>query len=125
MDRNAQRILVVLRGQVVLSEAVVGNTKVAMRDKLPSLICNLQVLSMELHSGLKEAAKLLRLHFPRPDRGLLWIAALAHNNVVDADAVERYNDDAPRLGPLLRGISRFNQVTDFEQELWNFDSGQA
>ena len=43
----------------------------------------------------------------------------------DADAVERYNDDAPRLGPLLRGISRFNQVTDFEQELWNFDSGQA
>ena len=35
----------------------------------------------------------------------------------DADAVEVYNDRAPRLGPLLRGTTRFAEVEDFEKDL--------
>lgn len=35
----------------------------------------------------------------------------------DADAVEVYNDGQPRLGPLLRGTTRFPEVEAFEREL--------
>ena len=35
----------------------------------------------------------------------------------DADAVEVYNDRKPRLGPLLRGATRFPQVEAYEAEL--------
>jgi ectoine hydroxylase-related dioxygenase (phytanoyl-CoA dioxygenase family) len=37
----------------------------------------------------------------------------------DADAVEVYNDGKPRLGPLLRGKTRFKEVQQFEQSLQN------
>ena len=35
----------------------------------------------------------------------------------DADAVEVYNDRRPRLGPLLRGRTRFPEVEAFEAGL--------
>jgi hypothetical protein len=35
----------------------------------------------------------------------------------DADAVEVYNDGAPRLGRLLRGQTRFDEVAAYEAEL--------
>ena len=35
----------------------------------------------------------------------------------DADAVEVFNEGAPRLGRLLRGCTRFDEVDAFEQEL--------
>ena len=35
----------------------------------------------------------------------------------DADAVEIYNGGSPRLGPLLRGVTRFPEVASFEKEL--------
>ena len=35
----------------------------------------------------------------------------------DADAVEVYNDRKPRLGKLLRGVTRFSQVETYEAEL--------
>ena len=35
----------------------------------------------------------------------------------DADAVEVYNDRKPRLGPLLRGTTRFAEVESFEKDL--------
>ena len=34
-------------------------------------------------------------------------------------AVEVYNDGKPRLGPLLRGKTRFKEVQQFEQSLQN------
>ena len=35
----------------------------------------------------------------------------------DADAVEAYNHDQPRLGRVVRGESQFAEVQAFEQEL--------
>jgi hypothetical protein len=35
----------------------------------------------------------------------------------DADAVEIYNDRKPRLGPLLRGTTRFSEVEAYEAQL--------
>jgi len=46
------------------------------------------------------------------DRRILFL------RYADADAVEVYNDDRPRLGPLLRGVTRFPEVAAFEQELF-------
>lgn len=36
----------------------------------------------------------------------------------DADAVEVYNDRRPRLGPLLRGVTKFPEVANYERELF-------
>jgi len=45
------------------------------------------------------------------DRRILFL------RYADADAVEVYNDRKPRLGRLIRGASRFEQVRNFEKEL--------
>ena len=49
------------------------------------------------------------------DRRILFL------RYADADAVEVYNQGKPRLGRLLKGVSRFDEVTRFEQE---FDTVQ-
>ncbi len=48
---------------------------------------------------------------PDRDRRILFL------RYADADAVEVYNNHAPRLGKLLRGQSRFPEVTAFEAAL--------
>lgn len=45
------------------------------------------------------------------DRRILFL------RYADADAVEVYNHNAPRLGRLLRGVTRFDEVRRFEAEL--------
>lgn len=45
------------------------------------------------------------------DRRILFL------RYADADAVEVYNGRKPRLGKLLKGISRFEEVRNFESEL--------
>ena len=45
------------------------------------------------------------------DRRILFI------RYADADAVEVYNNNRPRLGRVVRGTSRFPDVTEFEQDL--------
>jgi len=45
------------------------------------------------------------------DRRILFL------RYADADAVEVYNERKPRLGPLLRGVTRFPEVEEFEREL--------
>ena len=45
------------------------------------------------------------------DRRILFL------RYADADAVEVYNERRPRLGPLLRGTTRFSEVEAFESEL--------
>ncbi len=45
------------------------------------------------------------------DRRILFL------RYADADAVEVYNDRRPRLGPLLRGVTKFPEVEQFEAEL--------
>ena len=48
---------------------------------------------------------------PSRDRRILFM------RYADADAVEVYNQHQPRLGPLLRGTTRFAQVARFEHDL--------
>ena len=48
---------------------------------------------------------------PDRDRRILFL------RYADADAVEVYNDRKPRLGRLLRGATRFQEVRDFEAAL--------
>ena len=45
------------------------------------------------------------------DRRILFL------RYADADAVEIYNEGKPRLGRLVRGATRFEQVRAFEGEL--------
>ena len=45
------------------------------------------------------------------DRRILFL------RYADADAVEVYNENQPRLGRLFRGQTTFDQVREFEQEL--------
>ena len=49
---------------------------------------------------------------PEWDRRILFL------RYADADAVEVYNDRRPRLGPLLRGKTRFPEVAEFERDLF-------
>ena len=49
---------------------------------------------------------------PERDRRILFL------RYADADAVEVYNDRRPRLGPLLRGKTRFPEVAEFERDLF-------
>ena len=49
---------------------------------------------------------------PERDRRILFL------RYADADAVEVYNDRRPRLGPLLRGKTRFPEVAEFEPDLF-------
>ena len=51
-------------------------------------------------------------HSADRDRRILFL------RYADADAVEVYNNNAPRLGTLLRGSTKFEQVREFERELW-------
>lgn len=48
---------------------------------------------------------------PDRDRRILFL------RYADADAVEVYNERCPRLGPLLRGVTKFSDVERFEAEL--------
>ena len=50
-------------------------------------------------------------HSPDRDRRILFL------RYADADAVEVYNGRKPRLGRLLRGATRFQEVRDFEAAL--------
>jgi ectoine hydroxylase-related dioxygenase (phytanoyl-CoA dioxygenase family) len=50
-------------------------------------------------------------HSTTRDRRILFL------RYADADAVEVYNDRRPRLGRLVRGSSRFPEVTAFEADL--------
>lgn len=45
------------------------------------------------------------------DRRILFL------RYADADAVEVYNERRPRLGPLLRGTTRYREVENYEEEL--------
>lgn len=45
------------------------------------------------------------------DRRILFL------RYADADAVEVYNDRKPRLGPLVRGRTRFPEVEAFEASM--------
>ena len=48
---------------------------------------------------------------PDRDRRILFL------RFADAEAVEVYNNRCPRLGPLLRGVTRFPEVERFEADL--------
>ena len=50
-------------------------------------------------------------HSPTRDRRVLFL------RYADADAVEVYNGGKPRLGWLVRGSSKFAEVTAFERAL--------
>ena len=50
-------------------------------------------------------------NFSDRDRRILFL------RYADADAVEVYNDRRPRLGRLLRGTTRFDEVREFESDL--------
>lgn len=54
-------------------------------------------------------------HSPDRDRRILFL------RYADADAVEVYNDRRPRLGPLLRGVTKFREVEQFEALLLRKD----
>jgi ectoine hydroxylase-related dioxygenase (phytanoyl-CoA dioxygenase family) len=50
-------------------------------------------------------------HSPDRDRRVLFL------RYADADAVEVYNNRAPRAGKLLRGTTKFDDVRRFEENL--------
>jgi ectoine hydroxylase-related dioxygenase (phytanoyl-CoA dioxygenase family) len=50
-------------------------------------------------------------NFSDRDRRILFL------RYADADAAEVYNNRRPRLGRLLRGTTRFEQVREFESDL--------
>ncbi len=57
------------------------------------------------------------LHKSEGNRSLNRDRRILFMRYADADAVEVYNDRRPRLGPLLRGTTRFPEVRAFEAEL--------
>ncbi|MCG8584387.1 MAG: aminotransferase class V-fold PLP-dependent enzyme, partial [Pirellulales bacterium] len=54
-------------------------------------------------------------HSTTRDRRILFL------RYADADAVEVYNNRRPRIGPLLRGVTRFSEVAAFEREFFQSD----
>jgi len=57
------------------------------------------------------------LHKSEDNRSTTRDRRILFMRYADADAVEVYNDGAPRLGRLLRGQTRFDEVAAYEAEL--------
>ena len=106
-------------GQVSVSDRLSVQAKLAERD-LSIEIDNVETaIPVPLNAG---DAVVLHCHLLHRSEGNMSVTRdrrLLFLRYADADAVEVYNDNQPRLGPLLRGVSRFEGVAKYERELFN------
>ena len=105
-------------GQIDVSDRLSVQAKLAEKDLSIDIDNDETAIPVPLNAG---DAVVLHCHLlhrsegnmsANRDRRILFL------RYADADAVEVYNDNQPRLGPLLSGVSRFGEVAQCERELF-------
>ena len=105
------------QGQIDVSDRLTTSAKTAGADLTIDLADESGAIPMPLQGGdtlifhCHMLHKSQGNHSPDRDRRVLFL------RYADADAVEVYNDNRPRLGRLLRGRTRFPEVEAFEADL--------
>ncbi len=105
------------QGQIDVSDRLSADAKATGADLTIDVEDDSQAVPMPLKAGDTLIFHCHMLHksqgnySPDRDRRVLFL------RYADADAVETYNNGAPRLGRLLRGTTRFPEVEAFEAEL--------
>ena len=106
-------------GQVGVSDRLSVQAKLAERDLSIEIDNDETAIPVPLNAG---DAVVLHCHLLHRSEGNMSVnrdRRILFLRYADADAVEVYNDNQPRLGPLLRGVSRFEEVAKYERELFN------
>lgn len=104
------------RGQVDVSDRLTPEAKAAGSDLSIEVSEESGAVPVPLEAGDAVVLHCHTLHrsegnhSPTRDRRILFL------RYADADAVEVYNQGRPRLGPLLRGTTRFPEVASFEKD---------
>ena len=105
-------------GQIDVSDRLSVNSKAAGADLSVNVDREADAIPVPLIAGDAVVLHCHLLHRSEGnlsedrDRRILFL------RYADADAVEAYNNRQPRLGPLLRGVTRFPLVADFERDLF-------
>lgn len=105
------------QGQIDVSDRLSAGAKAAGADLTIALEDESAAVPMPLKAGDTLIFHCHMLHKSQGnystdrDRRVLFL------RYADADAIETYNNGAPRLGRLLRGTTRFAEVEAFEAEL--------
>lgn len=106
------------RGQIDVSDRLSEKAKAAGADISVNVERESDAMPVPIKTG---DAVVLHCHLLHRSEGNLSVdrdRRILFMRYADADAVEVYNDRQPRLGPLLRGKTRFPEVAKFEQDLF-------
>ena len=106
-------------GQVDVSDRLSAQAKLAEKDLSIEIDNDKSAIPIPLNAGDAVVLHCHLLHRSEGNMSTTRDRRILFLRYADADAVEVYNDNQPRLGPLLRGVSRFEEVTKYERELFN------
>lgn len=105
------------QGQIDLSDRLTPEAKTSGADLTVEVADESGAQPMPMRAGQTLIFHCHMLHKSDGNHSLERDRRILFLRYADADAVETYNDDRPRLGRLLRGKSRFPEVTAYEAEL--------
>ncbi len=105
------------RGQIDISGRLTAESKAAGKDLSVEVTDGDEAISLPFNAGDALVLHCHVLHRSEGNRSTNRDRRILFLRYADADAVEVYNERRPRLGPLLRGATRFPEVAAFEGEL--------
>ena len=106
-------------GQVDVLDRLSAQAKLAEKDLSIEIDNDKSAIPIPLNAGDAVVLHCHLLHRSEGNMSTTRDRRILFLRYADADAVEVYNGNQPRLGPLLRGVSRFAEVTEYERELFD------
>lgn len=107
------------QGQIDVSARLSNESKAAGTDLSVEVEDPAEAIPVSLQAGDAILLHCHLLHRSEGNRSRSRDRRILFMRYADADAVEVYNARQPRLGPLLRGNTRFPEVKNFERELFD------
>jgi ectoine hydroxylase-related dioxygenase (phytanoyl-CoA dioxygenase family) len=105
------------RGQIALGQSLTADAKQRGTDLTIQVEDESGALPLPMKAGDSIIFHCHMLHKSEGNYSSTRDRRLLFMRYADADAVEVYNNDRPRLGRLLRGATRFPEVEAFEADL--------
>ncbi|MEX2214478.1 MAG: phytanoyl-CoA dioxygenase family protein [Phycisphaeraceae bacterium] len=106
-----------LQGQINVSDRLTPEAKAAGKDLSVDVPDESGAIPMPMKAGDTLIMHCHTLHQSEGNFSTTRDRRVLFLRYADADAVETYNENKPRLGRLLRGRTRFAEVEAFEKEL--------
>jgi hypothetical protein len=103
------------QGQIDVTDRLTAESKAAGSDLSVEVSKPDDAIPLSMNAGDAIVLHCHVLHRSEGNRSTTRDRRILFMRYADADAVEVYNERRPRLGPLLRGITRFSEVADFER----------